>query len=280
MQNRQGASIIQPYFDLWKLLHKDEVISHDASWIFMTAPYIIFAISLLIPVGIPMLSTLHLFPFLSDFLVIIYLIALMTFFLALAGMDTGSAFGGFGSSREMTLTAITEGAFVFSLLPPALIAGTGNVVSIAAALQSLPFAAGAPLFLAFGGFITVLLVETKRFPFDNPATHLELTMIHEAMILEYSGKRLALIEWAAFNTFLFFVVLGMNIFFPWTLAQTLAPAALLLSAFWLLVKIVTVAGFVAVLESSIAKFRFFRLPDILLTAFIFGIISLLIVTAL
>lgn len=276
MQNRQGASPFQPYYDLWKLFHKDEVISEDASWVFAFIPFVIFTISILLPIGVPLLTTIPFFPYFSDFLVIIYLIALMTFFLALAGIDVGSAFGGFGSSREMTLTALTEGAFVFSLLPPAFIAHTNNVVLIASSLQSLPLNEFFPLLFAFAAFITVLLAETKRFPFDNPATHLELTMIHEAMILEYSGKRLALIEWAAFNKFLFFIVLGMNIFFPWNLATTMDPGALLISFGWLLIKIVLVAGFVAILESSIAKYRFFRLPDILMTAFIFGVISLLI----
>lgn len=276
MQMRQGASIVQPYYDLWKLFHKDEVISKDASWVFTCAPYIIFTISILLPIGIPLLTTLQLFPYMSDFLVIIYLIALMTFFLALSGIDVGSAFGGFGSSREMTLTALTEGAFVFSLLSPVFIAGTANVVAVSASIQSLSIGQILPLMLAFVAFITVLLAETKRFPFDNPATHLELTMIHEAMILEYSGKRLALIEWAGFNKFLLFIVLGMNIFFPWNLAATAQPQALFFSFVGLLIKVVAVAAGVALLESSIAKFRFFRLPDILLTAFIFGIISLVV----
>ncbi len=277
MQNRHGAAITQPYFDLWKLFHKDEVISTDASWIFKLVPYFIFTITLILPLGFPVLSTLNVFPYMSDFLVIIYLIALSTFFLALAGIDVGSAFGGFGSSREMTLTALTEGAFVFSLLSPAFLAHTTNVVEMTATLQTLSIAQPShllPMVLAFFSFLAVLLAETKRFPFDNPATHLELTMIHEAMILEYSGKRLALIEWAAFNKFLFFIVLGMNVFFPWSVAVHLTGTSLLYSLGWLLVKVGAVAAFVAILESSVAKYRFFRLPDVLLAAFIFGVISL------
>ena len=277
MQNRRGASIIQPYYDLFKIFQKDEVISKDASWIFLIAPYLIFAISILLPFGVPIISTLSIFPFMGDFLVIIYLIALMTFFLALAGIDVGSAFGGFGSSREMTLTAITEGAFVFSILPVAIFTSTMNVPTIVVSLQTIPLSNLFPLSLAFVTFLTVLLAETKRFPFDNPATHLELTMIHEAMILEYSGKRLALVEWASANKTMFFIVLGMNIFFPWYVASNAEPTAILFSFGALLVKVFLVAISIALLESTIAKFRFFRLPDILLTAYILGVISLVMI---
>lgn len=274
MQNRQGAPIIQPYYDLWKLFHKDEVISPDASWIFYGAPFLIFAISALLPLGIPLITTYPLFPFLSDFLVIIYLLALMTFFLALSGIDVGSAFGGFGSAREMTLTAVTEGTLVISLLAPVFITHTTNVIMMAHGIKTVPLENLLSLLFAFVSFIVVLLSETKRFPFDNPATHLELTMIHEAMILEYSGKRLALMEWASFNKFLFFTLLGVNLFFPWGLTSTIAPFALFISGIFVGIKVLSIAGFVALLESTIAKFRFFRLPDILLTAFILGIISL------
>ncbi|MEI6533098.1 MAG: NADH-quinone oxidoreductase subunit H [Candidatus Roizmanbacteria bacterium] len=277
MQNRQGASIIQPYYDLWKLFQKDEVISKDASWIFRFAPYVIFAISIILPLGIPVISTISLFSFMGDFLVIIYLVALMTFILALAGIDVGSAFGGFGSSREMTITAITEGAFVFSILPVVIFTSSSNISSIIVLFQSNSINGLLPLSLAFVTFLTVLLAESKRFPFDNPATHLELTMIHEAMILEYSGKRLALVEWASANKTLFFIVLGMNLYFPWSLSSNTDPILLFYSFLMLLIKILVVAMFVGLIESSIAKFRFFRLPDILLTAYILGVIALIMV---
>ncbi|MDO8509695.1 MAG: NADH-quinone oxidoreductase subunit H, partial [bacterium] len=199
LQNRVGASIIQPYFDLRKLFNKNEVISEDASWIFRFAPYLIFAVTLIVGASIPLFTTILANTFLSDFLVIVYLIALSTFFLALAGIDVGSAFGGFGSSREMTVAALTEGGLIFSLLAVALAVHSTNLFTMAAAVSGLSLASIAPILLAFFAFLIALLAETARFPFDNPATHLELTMIHEAMILEYSGKRLALIEWAAAN---------------------------------------------------------------------------------
>lgn len=199
LQNRKGASIFQPYRDLWKLLHKDEIISRDASWIFRIAPFIVFSITLLIGASIPLFTSFLTNTLTGDMLLIVYALAIGTFFLALGGLDIGSAFGGFGSSREMTLSALAEGGFIFSLLTIALINGTTNIFAIANADIFLHGKYLFPTLLAFGGFLVVLLAETARFPYDNPATHLELTMIHEAMILEYSGKKLALMEWASFN---------------------------------------------------------------------------------
>jgi formate hydrogenlyase subunit 4 len=275
MQNRQGASVMQPYFDLWKLFHKDEVIAHDASWIFRLSPFFIFAISIVLPLGIPFLTQAEIFPALGDFLVVVYLIALMTFFLALAGIDTGGMFGGFGASREMTLSALTEGSLLFSILPVALITHTTNLTIMATTAAGLPLISYFPIFIAFLGFFIALMAETGRIPFDNAATHLELTMIHEAMILEYSGKRLALIEWANANKFLFFVLLGVNIFFPWGIATHISIDSLFVAAMSTLVKVVLLITIVGILESSIAKFRLFRLPDLLLTGFIFCIIALI-----
>lgn len=275
MQNRKGASIIQPYFDLYKLFHKDEIISKDASWIFRFSPYLIFAISILIPLGIPLITSVESLSPISDFVVIFYLFALWTFFLSLSGIDVGSAFGGFGSSREMTLAAITEAGLLFSIIPAAIITHTTNLVTIAASAASLPFNDFFPILIAFMAFFIALLCETGRIPFDNPATHLELTMIHEAMILEYSGKRLAFIEWASANKILIFIALGVNIFFPWGIADSLDFNKLIIAFLLFLVKILILLVGIAVLESSTAKFRFFRLPDILLTALILGIIAII-----
>jgi formate hydrogenlyase subunit 4 len=274
LQNRVGASIFQPYRDLRKLLGKDEVISEDASWIFRFAPYLIFSVSLLVGASVPLFTSLFAGNLLSDLLVIIYLIALGTFFLALAGMDVGSAFGGFGSSREMTVAALTEGGLMFSLLALAFLTRSTNLFVIAGDISSVSFYSFAPMIPAFGAFVIALLAETARFPFDNPETHLELTMIHEAMILEYSGKRLALIEWAAANKFLIFLALGANLFFPWgmSLSANLTNVALAIGVFFM--KVLVFCVFVAVLESSIAKFRYFRLPDLLFTSFILSLISI------
>lgn len=285
MQNRVGAGIFQPYRDLLKLFRKDEVISEDASRIFRFAPYLIFAVTLVIGASVPVITaiapslapgTLSWLSFLptGDFIVIIYLFALATFFLALSGMDAGSGFGGFGASREMTMAALAEGGLLFSLLVASLAAGSGNVMTMVGGLQELPFRSFMPLIIAFIAFMIALLAENARFPVDNPATHLELTMIHEAMILEHSGKRLALMEWAAANKLLVFIALGANVFFPWGVATALEPVGMLVSAALFAIKAAALLFSIAFIESTMAKFRIFRVPDLLFTSFVLGVIAL------
>jgi formate hydrogenlyase subunit 4 len=274
LQNRAGAGIFQPYRDLWKLFHKDEVLSEDASWIFRAAPYLIFASTLVLGAGIPLFSTAFSGQYFGDLLAFVYLIAFGTFFLALAGLDVGSAFGGFGSSREMTVAALTEGGLLFSILSLAFLAHSTNLFAISGAVSSLSLYSFAPVIVAFGGFLIAMLAETARFPFDNPATHLELTMIHEAMILEYSGKRLALIEWAAANKFFIFLALGANLFLPWGISPGEGIVEGIIALVLLLVKMLGIGLFVAVLESSMAKFRYFRLPDLLFISFILSAIAI------
>lgn len=274
LQNRQGASVFQPYKDLWKLLHKDEVISADASWIFLCAPYIIFATTIIVGFSIPLISTALLNSFTSDFLVIIYLLALGTFFLALSGLDVGSAFGGFGSSREMLVAALTEGGLLLSLLTLALISKSTNLTVISGFIALVPLFNFLPIILAFISFTIAMLAETCRYPFDNPATHLELTMIHEAMILEYSGKRLALVEWASANKYLIFISLGANLFFPWGISSSLNFSSILIAIVILIVKVSIFCIGIAALESSIAKLRLFKLPNLLFTSFVLSIIAL------
>ena len=277
MQNRQGASIFQPYNDLWKLFNKDEVISQDASWIFRFAPYVIFTVTVVVGASIPLFASFSSNTFTSDLLVIVYILSIGTFFLALAGLDTGSAFGGFGSSREMTMAALAEGGFIFSLLTMALINNSTNVFTISRAggiLQSHYVLSG---IMAFTGLCIVLLAETARFPFDNPATHLELTMIHEAMILEYSGKKLALMEWAAANKLVIFIALALNLFFPFGIALSLSLGAIIMGVIVFMAKTFVACLAIAILESSIAKFRFFRLPDLLVIAFIFDAMAIILI---
>lgn len=274
LQNRNGASIFQPYRDLRKLFNKDEVISHDASWIFLVAPYAVFAVILLIGAGVPLLTNSLTGNLMGDFLAVAYLVALATFWLALSGIDVGSSFGGFGSSREMTLAALTEGGLLFSILTLAVAAHSTNLSVISGAVASLPAVSLFSVALAAGGFLIALLAETCRFPFDNPATHLELTMVHEAMILEYSGKRLALMEWASANKLMIFAVLGANLFFPWGLGGAVSLSAMALSLAFSVVKVAVIGGAIAILESGMAKFRFFRLPDLLFVSFILSVIAL------
>jgi formate hydrogenlyase subunit 4 len=274
LQNRRGAGVFQPYKDLWKLFHKDEVLSADASWIFKYAPFIVFTVTLVVGASIPIFCSCLPNAASSDMLAIIYTLAIGTFFLALAGMDTGSAFGGFGASREMTLSALAEGGFIFSLVTLALISGTTNLFGISAAVTSAYGHALLPVLLAFSGFFVVTLSETTRFPFDNPATHLELTMIHEAMIVEYSGKRLALMEWAAANKLLIFATLGANLFFPCGIARSAGVYAALVGLAAFAIKMIVFYSAIAAIESSIAKYRFFRLPDLLMISFILNVIAI------
>lgn len=278
MQNREGASIFQPYKDILKLFSKDETVSPTASWIFMYTPYILFTITLVIAMGVPLFSTGNNIFGVNDFLVMIYLLVLGSFFLSLAGIDTASSFGGFGSSREMTVLALTEGGLLFSILPLAILTQTTNFSSMASVLSTLPLIEFAPVFIAFIAFFIAMLAENARIPFDNPSTHLELTMIHEAMILEYSGKRLALIEWASFNKLLIFAILGANLFLPWNIELDYSDSLnLFLSGAFVFMKVIILIGMVAIVESTIAKLRYFRLPDLLFTSFILGVISLFLV---
>lgn len=285
LQNRVGADILQPYRDLWKLFRKDEVISRDASWVTRRFPLIVFTITVVIGAAVPLVTSMSpellfgesssftLAP-VSDFIVIVYLFALVTFLTVLIGMDQGSAFGGFGSSREMTVSALAEGGFFFALLTVSIAAQTGSVTEMVVGLGELPLPVLLPLMIAFAGFFVVLLAENARFPFDNPATHLELTMIHEAMILDLSGKRLALMEWASANKLLIFVSLGANLFFPWGAAASADMGALLPAILIFLGKVLLFASIIALLESLMAKFRFFRLPDVLFTSFILSVIAI------
>lgn len=275
MQNRRGASMFQPYRNLSKLLHKDEVVSEHASWIFFAAPYIVFASTLAIASSIP-IAFIPGFAPAGDILVIIYLLAIGTFFLALAGLDTASAFGGTGSSREMTLAAIAEGGLLFTLLVPAFTAGSTNSAVIVAVRSAAPLVHSIPIIVAFIAFFIVLLSENARYPFDNPATHLELTMVHEAMILEYSGKRLALMEWAAANKLCIFLILAVNIFFPTNISETQTLAAIVISFAITAGKVLLLTGVIGVIESSIPKLRYFKLPDLLFTAFALAFIALIV----
>jgi formate hydrogenlyase subunit 4 len=273
MQKRQGASILQPYRNLSKLFHKDEVISEDASWLFRMAPFLIFAVTIIIGASIPLFTTVLHAPT-SDMFMIVCLFALETFFLALAGMDVGGAFGGFGSSREMTMSAFAEGAFVFSIAPLALLMGTTNLTAIVGGMHNVYAHSLPTILLAFAGFVVVLLVETKRYPFDNPDTHLELTMIHEAMLLEYSGKRLALMEWSAANKLFIFASLAVNLFFGLGIAHSSSLQAVLIGISALLAGVGIVFCAIALLESTLAKLRFFRLPDLIFTALILNIVAI------
>src|SRR5213593_1953816 len=219
LQNRRGPLLWQPYFDVAKFLRKDMVISEHASWIFSITPYVLFLTALSAGLMVPLVTARAPMSLFGGVLAIVGLMALGRFFLALGGLDPATPFGGMGSSREMTLAAVAEPAMMLAIFTVAITAGSTNLSQIVLASQGPGWKFLDPSHtLAFAAMFIVLLAETGRIPVDNPATHLELTMIHEAMLLEYSGRYLALLEWAASIKQLVLMALLANIFFPLGLA--------------------------------------------------------------
>src|SRR5262250_482547 len=235
LQGRRGAPPWQPYYDLRKLFGKEAVISRNASWLFRFGPYLIFATAVAVTMLVPLIAAPLPFDAIGDLLTVVYLMLLGTFFLALAGLDPGAAFGGMGASREMTVAAIAEPTIALAIFGLAVGAGSTNLGRIVAQTLSHPGAVINPgHLLGFTALFIVMLAETGRLPVDNPATHLELTMIHEAMVLEYSGRYLALIEWAAaVKLVIFFSLLG-NLFVPAGISMALTPATLAIAIVTLL----------------------------------------------
>jgi formate hydrogenlyase subunit 4 len=279
LQGRRGASLFQPYRDLRKLLAKEVVVSETTSWIFRVTPFLLAAIMLVIAGGIPILVTRLPLAFAGNIVLVMYLLLLGTFFLALAGLDAGSAFGGMGASREVVVAALAEPTVILAIFALALHAGTTNLGGIIERLAGERLLALHPgHLLAFIAFFVVMIAETGRLPVDNPATHLELTMIHEAMVLEYSGRYLALIEWAgAMKLFLFLALLG-NLFIPWGVPAAgaitaVSVGAIVLGVVALGIKLLALATLVAVLESTVAKLRLFRVPELLSGSFVLALLS-------
>ena len=272
---RRGPGVLQPYRDIFKLLRKGMVIPETASWIFTVTPYLLFVTTLLASLLIPMVSALAPLSLFGGVLAVVYLLALGRFFTALSGLDTGSSFGGLGSSREMTISAIAEPALMLAVFTVAIGAGSTNLstVALSALGQSWRFLAPSQM-LAFAALFIVLIAETGRIPVDNPSTHLELTMIHEAMILEYSGPYLALIEWSAAMKQLVLMMLMVNVFFPFGLSEDWSPLAVLISLAWFLLKLLLLSLAVAIVEVSNAKMRLFRVPELLAVAFVLSALAL------
>jgi formate hydrogenlyase subunit 4 len=276
LQNRRGPAVWQPYFDIAKFLRKDMVISEHASWIFRATPYVLFISTLLAGLLVPLVSASAPLSLFGGALVFVGLLALGRFFLALGGLDPASAFGGMGSSREMTISAIAEPALMLAIFTVAISAGSTNLSNMLAAAQLPDWKLLNPAHvLAFASLFIVLLAETGRIPVDNPATHLELTMIHEAMILEYSGRYLAMIEWSASIKQLILMALLVNIFFPVGVATEVTASAIGFSLICFLAKLLALAGVVVLVETSNAKLRLFRVPDLLSAAFILATLALL-----
>jgi formate hydrogenlyase subunit 4 len=276
LQCRKGAGVLQPYADLAKLFHKQPVISSTTSWIFPATPYIVFASSLAAGLLVPMFVSQNPFNFAGNVIALVYLLALGTFFLILAGLDAGSTFGGMGSSREAIVATLAEPAMMLSIFAIALTAGSTNLSTIVhkTALMEGIITAPPPHLMALVAFFVVVLAETGRVPVDNPATHLELTMIHEAMLLEYSGRYLALLEWAAGIKLVVFLSVIANVFAPWGIATSVTPASVAIGMIVYVVKVSALALLIGMIESMFAKLRLFRVPELLGAAFILSLLAL------
>jgi formate hydrogenlyase subunit 4 len=276
LQGRRGPAPWQPYFELRKLLGKETVVSHTASWLFHVSPFVVFGTSVVVVSLIPLVAAPSDPLIIGDLFAVVYLLLLGTFFLALAGLDTGSPFGGMGASREMTVVALTEPTVAMSIVALALSAGSTNFGPIIDRTIAEPARALGPgHLLAFAALFIATLAETGRLPVDNPATHLELTMIHEAMILEYSGPYLALLEWGAALKLLVFLALAANLFMPWGIATTLSLTALGIGLVAFIAKLAVLAFAVAVLETRVAKLRLFRVPELLSASFVLALIAVI-----
>ena len=276
LQNRSAPSLWQPYRVLHKLFHKESVVADNASPLFRTAPYVVFGCMLLACAIIPTLSTdLPLAPA-ADAIALVGLFALARVFISLAAMDVGTAFGTMGARREMLIGFLAEPALLMVLFSASLISKSTSLTTIVETLAHRELAIYPGLALAGVACTTVSLAENARAPVDHPATHLELTMIHEALILEYSGRHLALLEWAASLKLFAYSCIGLALFFPWGVAEAHAPLAMLLALPALVFKLAVGGCLLAVLETISAKMRIFRVPEFLATAFLLAVIGILV----
>ncbi|MCY0888164.1 MAG: NADH-quinone oxidoreductase subunit H [Alicyclobacillaceae bacterium] len=276
LQGRTGPSVWQPYRDAWKYLHKDEIVSEHASPIFLITPYIVFAATATAVTLVPVFLDSSLLASTSTLLLAVYLLGLARFFTALSGIDTGSSFGAMASSRDMFVSLPAEPALFLTLLALVLSDHTLNIVTVTAHTILHPGILLSPVFyLVLLAFFLVLLTETGRLPVDNPDTHLELTMIHEGMLLEYSGKRLALMMWSAELKQIFLYTLFIDLCVPWGMADDRATLLrLLLGVVLFFIKLLFIGLVVAFVEMSYAKIRLFRVPRLLAAAMTLSLIAI------
>jgi len=273
---RRGPPLIQPYLDLVRLMRKEVVLAESASWLFRVIPYLVFAATWVAAALVPTFRAGLLFSWSADLIAIIALLGCARFFLALAGMDVGTSFGGIGSSREVMIASLAEPAMIMVVFTLALIAGSTQLSTIAGALLYSEVGLRVSLGLALFALIMVAIAENARIPVDNPATHLELTMVHEAMVLEYSGRHLAVIDLAAELKLLLYVSLIACIFAPWGIAPANAGAGTLaLGLVSYLGKLAVGGLLLALFETSIAKMRVFRVPEFLGAALMLGLLATL-----
>jgi formate hydrogenlyase subunit 4 len=276
LQNRSGAGVLQPYRKLIKLFHKDAVLAHNASPLFRFTPYVLFVSLWLAASLVPVIATdLPLSPAV-DVIALVGIFALARVFISLAAMDIGTSFGTLGARREMLVGFLAEPALLMVFFSAALISQSTSLVTIVETLAHKQFVIYPSLAFAAIAFLMVLLAENARIPVDNPSTHLELTMIHEAMILEYSARHLALIEWASALKLFAYTTIGFALFMPWGIAEAGKPDALPLALAVLLLKLAVAGAGLALLETVSAKMRIFRVPEFMGTAFLLAVLGMLI----
>jgi formate hydrogenlyase subunit 4 len=277
LQNRRGAGLLQPYRTLRKLFHKDAVIAHGASPIFRASPYVQFGAMALAAAIIPVLSSRSLLATSADTIALVGVFAVARVFAALAGMDIGTAFGSLGARREMLVGFLSEPALLMVFFTASLLSQSTQLPVIVQELAQRDLAIYPSLAFAAVAFVMVLLAENARIPIDNPTTHLELTMIHEAMVLEYSARHLALIEWSAALKLLNYAAIGLALFVPWGLVS-LEQGIPALALGWglTIVKLGVVGAALALIETFSAKLRIFRAPEFLATAFLLAVLGLLV----
>ena len=273
---RQGAPLVQPYLDLVRLTRKEVVLADNASWLFRVTPYLVFAATWVAASLVPTFRTDLTFSWSADFIAIIALLGSARFFLALAGLDVGTSFGGIGSSREVMIASLAEPAMIMIVFTLALIAGSTQLSTMAAFMASPAVGLRVSLGMGLVALIMVAIAENGRIPIDNPATHLELTMVHEAMVLEYSGRHLALIELASALKLVLYVSLIACLFAPWGIESAAAAVPTLALGAAAYIGKLAVGGFLlALFETSIAKMRVFRVPEYLGAALMLGLLATL-----
>jgi len=275
LQNRRAPSLLQPYRDLRRLFSKQVIVASSASRLFRTAPYIIAGATLLAATVVPFLAVNLPTAAIADVIVLAGFFALARFFLALAGMDVGTAFGGMGSSREMIISALAEPAMLMAVFTLSMVATSTNLSNVINHILADGLVLRPSMLFALLSLLLVAVAETGRIPVDNPATHLELTMVHEAMILEYSGRHLALIEWASQLKLMIYGVLIANIFFPWGIATQTDITSMALAFGSIVLKLMLLGVVLAISETAVAKMRLFRVPAFLILALTLALIGLL-----
>jgi len=273
---RRGAPIVQGYRDLAKLVRKEAVLAENASWFFRSAPYLIFALTWVAAALVPTFASGLMFNWAADVVALVALLGAARALLALAGMDVGTSFGGIGTSREMMIATLAEPAMLLVVLTLALAAGTTRLPGVADFFIAQPLAIRVSLGLALLALVIVALAENARIPVDNPATHLELTMVHEAMVLEYSGRHLAMIEAASHLKLVLYISLIVCLFLPFGMAPAQAgPKAWAIGTVAYLAKVVIGAALLGLWEVSIAKMRVFRVSEFLGGAFVFAFLAII-----